>query len=358
MTPDPSALEGLVARAAIADVLASHSRGVDRADLNLLTGAYHADATVDYGFFQGPGTALAAILAGAQKGQPVTLHRTNQSWVRVEGERATAESYVIAYLETREGGSATQRFVGGRYLDRLAQRGGEWKLSHRTYVMDWNTNRPSTAHWPEPSAALATFGPRGGQGAADPGRALLALGAAGFGRGGTTVSNVPTAQALDAALSRQALLDLGCAYARGVDHADAEALEAIFHEDSAVISGVINGSGREFAHGIARFVKDNLQRCFHSFSNAWFEIRGDDAVGESYVIAHVTAGGQDVMTGGRYLDTYQRRNGTWKFKSRTFVQDWSTTHPTSYQEDGLYETLKTRGRIGPDDPVYDFWKAG
>jgi hypothetical protein len=351
-------LDGYIAKQAIANVLALHSRGVDRADRNLLASAYHEDATVDYGPFKGPAQQLAAAVPSAQRGQPVTLHRTSNRYIAVEGDSARSESYVIAYLEQLDGGAAVQRLVGGRYLDRHARRDGQWRIAHRQYVMDWNTNRPSSASWPEPSADFTHFLPRGAQGATDPGRALLTLGAAGFSRKGAhAVARTADEAELDAALSRQALDELCAAYARGVDRADAQLLASLFNEDSTVISGVINGSGPEFARDICAFVTSNLERCFHSISNSWFEIEGDAAVGEIYVIAMATAGGQDIMTGGRYVDSYQRRSGAWKFSSRTFVMDWSTTQPSSYQRDGMYASLTMRGCFGRQDPVYAFWKT-
>ena len=54
--------DDLIARHGILNALASHSRGVDRADANLLGSAYHADATVDYGFYAGPAATLGWIL--------------------------------------------------------------------------------------------------------------------------------------------------------------------------------------------------------------------------------------------------------------------------------------------------------
>ena len=136
----------LIARAGITNALAVHSRGVDRADVNLLSSAYHPDATVDYGFFIGPAATLGAILAEAQKGTPPTLHRTASSWIKVAGSLAVSESYVMAYVEDAD----TQRLVFGRYLDRHECRDGEWRLSHRTYVLDGNVNRPTTVQRPDP----------------------------------------------------------------------------------------------------------------------------------------------------------------------------------------------------------------
>lgn len=357
-TPDAHQLHALVARQQIAQVLATHSRGVDRADFPLLASAYHPDATVDYGFFNGAAHEFARILADAQKGTPVSLHRTSNIWIKVVGERAWSESYVIAYAEHATEAGAVQRLIGGRYLDRHSCREGVWRLDHRRYVMDWNTNRPSTAAWPEPPVDLGHFVPRGGQGAADAGRALLAAGAARFSHQGEHAMTAhPTADALDAALSRQAIHDLMMAYARGVDRADAELLASIFHDDATVISGVVNGSGAEFAAGITAFVRANLARSFHSVANEWIEVAGDKAVAESYVIASITAGDQDVMTGGRYVDAFERRAGVWKFTSRTFVMDWSSSQPASFQSDGMYAALTTRGCYGANDPVYAHWAA-
>jgi hypothetical protein len=350
-------LSDLVAKQAIAAALACHSRGIDRADFTLLSSAYHPGATVDYGFFVGAASDLATILASAQKTQPVTLHRTCNMWIQLDGTTARSESYVLAYLESPDATGAVQRLIGGRYLDRHEERAGEWRLTHRTYVMDWNTNRPSTGVSFDPPLGFVNFTPRGGHGCADPGNTMLAFAAAQFRRSGERMANKISDAQIDAAVSKQALHELGMAYARAADRADAQLMASLFHEDSTVIAGVANGNGAGFAVGVADFISKNLERSFHSVANEWFHVDGDDAIGESYVIAMVTAGGKDSMTGGRYADSYQRRNGVWKFKTRTFVMDWSTSHPTTHATDGMYGALKIQGRFGKDDPVYAFWNS-
>jgi hypothetical protein len=120
---------------------------------------------------------------------------------------------------------------------------------------------------------------------------------------------------------------------------------------------VVNASGPVFAGGIVDYVTANLDYCFHSIANEWIEVKGDHGVGEHYILAHMCAGGQDVMTGGRYIDSYERRGAVWKIKSRTFVADWNTSHPKSLELDGMYEPLKTRGSFGKDDPVYAHWAS-
>jgi SnoaL-like domain len=343
----------LIARHAIMNALAVHSRGVDRAEANLLSSAYWPDATVDYGFFAGDAATLVAILAGAQKGSLPTLHRTSNIDIRVQGNRAVSESYVVAYAEEAD----VQHMVFGRYLDLLKCRDGAWRLSHRSYVMDGNTNRANTAMRGDPPLGSDNYVPEGAKGASDPGRAFIAHHLASSrslqGAIPMTVENT----ALDAALSRDAIRQLINAYSRGADRGDKALLSSIFWEDSTVISGVVNASGDAFSNGIVDYVTANLEYCFHSNANEWIDVKGDHAVGEHYVLAHMCAGGQDVMTGGRYIDSYERRDGVWKIKSRTFVADWNTTHPKSLALDGMYEPLKTRGSFGKGDPVYAHWAS-
>jgi hypothetical protein len=351
-----AAIEDWVSKGEIAESLGVHSRGVDRADANLLAVAYHGDAAVDYGFFKGPASELATILAQAQKGQPVTMHRTCNMWIKVQGEKARSESYVFAYAEHSIESGAVQRFIGGRYLDRHERREGAWRLSHRLYVMDFNMNRPSTARWPDPPPDLAHFGPRGGHAAADAGRTLLAQFRATFAsQGDGSVTAQQDDSRLDVALSKQALHELNMAYARAADRADMALMASIFHEDATVVTGLVNGRASDYAAKITSFVRENLERCFHSIANEWYEVHGDRAVGECYVIAHVTAGGKDMLTGGRYIDAYERRDGVWKISARTFVLDWTHEQPTSDEGGGLYASLTTRGCFGKDDPIYAFW---
>lgn len=162
---------------------------------------------------------------------------------------------------------------------------------------------------------------------------------------------------LDAALSRQKLEELCAAYARGLDRADPLLLASLFHPGATVVSGIVNGPAEAFAGQICEFLTKNLERCFHSVSNSWFEVQGDRAIGEIYVLAMTGGGGNDTLTGGRYLDSYERRAGQWKFTSRTFVLDWTATQPTSFQSQGLYASFQARGCFGSQDPVYAFWKT-
>ncbi len=65
----------------------------------------------------------------------------------------------------------------------------------------------------------------------------------------------------------------------------------------------------------------------------------------------------EVLTGGRYIDRYVKRGGKWLILSRTFVADWSHSHPSTMERDGFYEALTNRGCFGTTDPVYAHWAA-
>lgn len=367
MTGMPNTIAQIADIQAVAQRLAQHSRGVDRAEAALLADCYHPDATVDYRFYAGPAQAFATILTDAQRGQPVTLHRTAQMWISLDGDTARSESYVMAYVQAPDSdGAMMQRLVCGRYLDRHERREAQWRLSHRTYVLDTNVNWPGSWEASELSP-LGAHVPTGGQGSADTGIALLALAAARNRQDGSgnhdmnTQTDTVSTQVIDEVISRQQIADLTMAYCRGVDRADVELLKSIFHDDSTVVSGAFNGNGQEFAVEICRIVEAVFDQTFHSIANQWIDVTGDSAVAETYVIAVATTSGADAdktetLTGGRYIDRFTRREGIWKFAERSFICDWTRTDKSTRQMDsGMYAPLDLQGSQGRTDPIYRFW---
>lgn len=347
-------------RQAIARNLAVHSRGIDRRDADLLKSVYHPDATVAYGMFEGPAMEFADVVAGLSRGGPITLHRPCNQWIRLDGDRAVSECYVIAYLEAPLETGPGQALIGGRYLDRHERRDGAWKLSHRTYVLDWNTNRPGTGT-ALPAAAPSPF-IRGREGEDDPGNRLIAawtLGMDASAMGDSAMTNDDLAAKAAVVLAKQDIHELIMAQARATDRADEALLRSVWHPGATIDVGVFAGSADEYC-GMILGATAGMTRMFHSVANEWVDVRGDGAVAESYVIAFTTSPGEegdmDELVGGRYVDRFERRGGVWKFVHRTFVMDWTVRQPTSDKSgEGMYETLKTRGGKYPDDPLYAFW---
>lgn len=343
------ALGDLAARWAITTNLARHSRGVDRNDFDLLSSAYHPDGEVAYGMFTGPARDFARFLTDALNGAPVTLHRTANMLIKVDGDRARSESYIMAYTRTPEGDGWMQRLIGGRYLDRHERRGDEWRLAHRTYVLDWNVN-VSNRELPD---VIGRFG-RGAQREDDRAYALFAGLRAEKTKGDTDMIDV----GVEEAITKQALHDLVMTYARGVDRGDEKLLASVFHPDAEVITGVLDAKAPIFARDIVAGVRSAYRSAFHSVANEYYEVSGDHAAGECYVVAHTLSAGddpQETLTGGRYLDRYEKRDGAWKIAHRTFVCDWTMTQPSTREDGGMYESLTTRGGYAPDDPSIAFF---
>lgn len=133
-------------RLAIQEVLAVHSRGVDRADEQVLKTAYWPDATVAYGAFNGNAHEFCAMLPGAIRGYARTQHVLGNICIEFREARALVETYVTAYhYRANEAGPDREMTYLGRYLDTLERRDGVWKILHRQVVMDWNQNTDASA---------------------------------------------------------------------------------------------------------------------------------------------------------------------------------------------------------------------
>jgi hypothetical protein len=132
-------------RLAIADVLARHSRGVDRADETQLKAAYWPDAEVEYGGFNGNAHTFCAMLPRAIRAFTYTHHAIGNVVIDIVGHDARVETYVTARHYTASDDSY-MTFIG-RYLDRMQRRERVWKILHRRVVMDWNQHGPARAKW-------------------------------------------------------------------------------------------------------------------------------------------------------------------------------------------------------------------
>jgi hypothetical protein len=170
--------------------------------------------------------------------------------------------------------------------------------------------------------------------------------------------------ALDELLSKQRLAELVAAYSRAVDRADEQLLASLFHPGAICDSGVIRAESREFARRFVAWTHEYAAALAHCACSSWFELRGDDAVGETYVLAmcqlnerHGTA---QSLVAGRYLDRFARRDGVWKFTERRFVVDCAQLSPHEPTGDAMTpqaDATPLRGGFKPADPIFELWTA-
>lgn len=164
---DTAEMQALSDQLQISKVLATYCRAIDRCDKELLKTVYWPEAVDEHGLFNGNALEFADFIVPLLQGMKSTMHQISNILIDLQGSRASVESYVIAYhsVPGADGGH-TELIVGGRYLDSFERRNSSWKIAHRTYVMDWNESRPSTANWD--SGMMAQLKVRGTHDRSDP----------------------------------------------------------------------------------------------------------------------------------------------------------------------------------------------
>jgi hypothetical protein len=137
----------VVDRENIRDCLARVARGEDRRDADLISGAYWPDATDDHGISAGTLKEYLAWVVPGAPSIPDTMHTLGQSFIDLRGDEAVVETHVTAYHRIDSGAQETDVVIGGRYLDRMEKRNGEWRIAARTMLYDWLRDFGTSVDW-------------------------------------------------------------------------------------------------------------------------------------------------------------------------------------------------------------------
>jgi hypothetical protein len=165
---------------------------------------------------------------------------------------------------------------------------------------------------------------------------------------------------IEEVLARMEIQKVLWTYARGVDRADYETMASVYHPDGTDDHSTFSGLGKDFA----RIVVDWGERLSivgqHHITNVLIEMDGkDDARAESYFLSfhpHAEDGQQRLgIAAGRYLDHFQRRDGSWKIAARRVVMDWTRDRVDGAPWDGV-DGLPAPGRVkSRSDESYKFF---
>lgn len=153
--------------------------------------------------------------------------------------------------------------------------------------------------------------------------------------------------------AKQAITEVLYRYCRGLDRMDRELADTVWHADgTAHYVGMYEGSGQGFLDWV--WVQHQaLTRHSHQITNVLIEVDGDRAASEAYVTValRIKVGDDrtDIVSRGRYLDRWSRRDGRWAIDGRVFVEDLQSVAPLGPVEsaDG-----SPASRRDPDDPSY------
>jgi hypothetical protein len=134
-------LRTLLDRQDIADCLTRFSRGMDRFDRELFLSAFHPDAVIAAGpFVGGPADLYDWAAPMHEQGQAATHHNLLNHTCDLDGDTAHTETY---YLFVGRNHDDSNWIAGGRYVDRLERREGEWRISLRTNAIEWSGMVPT-----------------------------------------------------------------------------------------------------------------------------------------------------------------------------------------------------------------------
>jgi hypothetical protein len=135
------------------------ARGEDRRSAEMISASLWPDSLTDYGMFRGSFDEYLAWVVPGADAIANTQHVLGQTYIEL-GEnaggadgnrRARAETQVVSYhrvdMGPGEGGGERDTCIGGRYLDVLERRGGEWRIAERTMLYDWYQDWGPSIDW-------------------------------------------------------------------------------------------------------------------------------------------------------------------------------------------------------------------
>jgi hypothetical protein len=137
-------------RLAIRELFDAYAHCADRRDAEGQKALFTADTRFAV-YMDGARAEASYELHGREALTPVfddlnryeaTMHFNGQSTVRLDGDRATGESYTIAHHVFTEEGIRRIMVAWLRYLDVFAKLDGSWYFAERKLILDWSETRP------------------------------------------------------------------------------------------------------------------------------------------------------------------------------------------------------------------------
>ncbi|WP_324695642.1 nuclear transport factor 2 family protein [Novosphingobium aerophilum] len=145
MAIDEAALQVVIDKEAIRELVLLYSRAIDRQDIELLRDLYTEDATDTHGdSFDGTAEDYCQFIAHAFPHMPYSGHHVCNHLIAIYGDEASGEVYALAWhlIQARDG-TREEDFMAVRYIDNYHRcPDGKWRFSKRVVTYDFKLRRP------------------------------------------------------------------------------------------------------------------------------------------------------------------------------------------------------------------------
>ncbi|MFI5507624.1 nuclear transport factor 2 family protein [Mycobacterium sp. NPDC051804] len=155
---------------------------------------------------------------------------------------------------------------------------------------------------------------------------------------------------------RMEILDCLQRYARGIDRQDRDLLRSAYHDDAIDDHAGFVGNVDDFIDWALSY-HSTQTRYQHYLMNHTVELARDEAHTETYYLFIGTDRDREkplTITGGRYVDRFERRENRWAIAARVCLVEWSTYGPSAMTPE-IIEFLAPLQTIAHDisDASYD-----
>lgn len=132
-------LQLLIDKDEIRDLIYSYCQTVDRLDYDRIKLLYHDDATDNHGYNSSSSLdEFIEMLKPLSEQSSGIHHAVCNSYIKVDGDYAEAETYLLASQFMPDGeGRFADMSCGGRYMDKFLRVDNVWKFQTRCLVVDF-----------------------------------------------------------------------------------------------------------------------------------------------------------------------------------------------------------------------------
>lgn len=142
---------------------------------------------------------------------------------------------------------------------------------------------------------------------------------------------------ISALLDRVAIIDCMARYTRGVDRHDCQLMRDTFWPEAEIsYTNLFQGDAEQFIAWVNTHHDAEYRNHQHHTTTHTVTIQGDQATAEHYCLVFLQRhDGDTLISSGRYLQQYERRNGEWRILIREYMPEMGFNLPGRNAGDGV-----------------------